>query len=70
MPLLDFWWGHVQPAREIYNNCYVVRDPLIELKRLCPEPKHELCSYIVEESKRVVGNSRLLMREINGKWID
>ncbi|XP_023769765.1 uncharacterized protein LOC111918319 isoform X2 [Lactuca sativa] len=70
MALSDFWWGHVQPAREIYNNCYVVRDPLIELKRLCPEPKHELCSYIVEESKRVVGNSRLLMREINGKWID
>ncbi|KAL7590063.1 hypothetical protein Lser_V15G35766 [Lactuca serriola] len=69
MALSDFWWGHVEPAREIYSN-YVVKDPLIELKSLCPEPKHELCSYIVEESKRVVGNSRLLMREINGIRID
>lgn len=67
--LSDFWWDHVQPAREIYSN-YVVRDPLIELKSLCPAPKHELCSYIIKESKRVVGNSRLLMREINGKLID
>ncbi|CAI9295571.1 unnamed protein product [Lactuca saligna] len=69
MALSDFWWGHVEPAREIYSN-YVVKDPLIELKGLCPEPKHELYSYIVEESKRVVGNSRLLMREINGIRID
>lgn len=67
--LSDFWWDHVQPAREIYSN-YVVRDPLIELKSLCPAPKHELCSCIIKESKRVVGNSRLLMREINGKLID
>ncbi|KAI3517787.1 hypothetical protein L1887_17006 [Cichorium endivia] len=67
--LSDFWWGHVEPGREIYSN-YVVKDPMIELKSLCPGPKHEMCSYIVEESKRVVGNSRLLMREINGKWID
>ncbi|KAI3735487.1 hypothetical protein L6452_14986 [Arctium lappa] len=54
--LSDFWWDHVQPAREIYSN-YVVRDPLIELKSLCPAPKHELCSYIIKESKRVVGRS-------------
>lgn len=67
--LSDFWWDHVEPGREIYSN-YVVKDPLIELKSFCPGPKHEMCSYIVEESKRVVGNSRLLMREINGKWID
>lgn len=66
--LSEFWWDHVQPAREIYSD-YVVKDPLIELKSLCPAPKHELCSYIVEESRRVVGNSKLLMREINGKMI-
>lgn len=67
--LSDFWWNHVQPAREIYSN-YVVNDPLIDLKGLCPEPKHELCNYIVNESRRVVGNSRLLLREINGRFID
>nr|XP_043613652.1 uncharacterized protein LOC122585593 [Erigeron canadensis] len=67
--LSDFWWNHVQPAREIYSN-YMIKDPLNELKSLCPAPEHELCSYIVNESKRVVGNSRLLMREINGKLID
>lgn len=66
--LSDFWWGHVQPAREIYSK-YVVNDPLVELKSLCPAPKHELCSYIVNESKRVAVNSKLLIREINGRMI-
>ncbi|KAI7751143.1 hypothetical protein M8C21_032473, partial [Ambrosia artemisiifolia] len=50
--LSDFWWAHVQPAREIYCK-YEVRDPLTELKSLCPAPKHELCSHIVKESRRV-----------------
>ncbi|PWA94358.1 restriction endonuclease, type II-like superfamily protein [Artemisia annua] len=68
MALSDFWWNHVQPAREIYSK-YVVNDPLVELKSLCPAPKHELCSYIVNESRRVAGNSKLLIREINGRMI-
>lgn len=63
--LSDFWKDHVQPAREIYSN-YAVQDPLHELKSYWPAPKHELCRHIVNESKRVVGISRLLMREING----
>ncbi|KAD3068802.1 hypothetical protein E3N88_36682 [Mikania micrantha] len=67
--LSDFWWDHVQPAREIYCN-YNVKDPVSELKSLCPAPKHELCSHIMKESRRVVGNSRLLMREIHGKLMD
>lgn len=67
--LSEFWWDHVQPAREIYCN-YEVRDPLTELKSLCPAPKHELCRYIVKESRRVADSSRLLVREICGKLID
>ncbi|XP_076954474.1 uncharacterized protein LOC143628915 [Bidens hawaiensis] len=67
--LSDFWWDHVQPAREIYCK-YEVRDPVTELKMFCPEPKHELCDHIVKESRRVAGLSRLLMREFFGKLRD
>ena len=63
--LSDFWWNHFQPARELYNQ-YVSTDPLTQLKSLKPEPRHELCSYIVYESKRAVDKSELLVREING----
>ncbi|XP_022981568.1 uncharacterized protein LOC111480647 [Cucurbita maxima] len=64
--LSDFWWKHVQPAREMCSK-YSITNPLIELKSLRPSPKHELCSYIVCESKRVVDNSELLLREFNGR---
>ncbi|KAM1789904.1 hypothetical protein ACFX12_034020 [Malus domestica] len=67
--LSDFWWNHVQPAREILSKSQI-RDPLVELKSLKPAPRHELCSYIVYESKCVVDNSKLLMREINGKLVN
>ncbi|CAN6686550.1 unnamed protein product [Malus baccata var. baccata] len=43
--LSDFWWNHVQPAREILSKSQI-RDPLVELKSLKPAPRHELCSYI------------------------
>ncbi|XP_073030830.1 uncharacterized protein [Primulina eburnea] len=66
MALSDFWWKHVQPAKEICNTS-VITNPLVELKSFRPAPKHELCSYIVHESKIVVDNSDLLMREIHGK---
>lgn len=64
--LSDFWWKHVQPARELYRKSSIT-NPLEQLKSLRPAPKHELCSYIVYESKRVVDNSKLLIREINGR---
>ncbi|CAK9156402.1 unnamed protein product [Ilex paraguariensis] len=64
--LSDFWWKHVQPARELCSNS-VVTNPLIQLRSLRPAPRHEICSFIVYESKRVVDNSKLLMREIQGK---
>ncbi|KAK8520062.1 hypothetical protein V6N13_031470 [Hibiscus sabdariffa] len=67
--LSDFWWNHVQPAKEICSK-NVITDPLRELKSLRPASRHESCSYIVSESKRIVDNSSLLMREINGQLID
>lgn len=69
MVLSDFWWNHVQPAREMCSKSKIT-DPLVELRSLKPAPRHEMCSYIVYESKRVVDSSKLLMREINGKLIN
>lgn len=63
--LSDFWWNHVQPAKELYSES-VITDPLVQLKSLKPKPRHELCSYIVYESKHAVDNSKLLVREIDG----
>lgn len=65
--LSDFWWKHVQPARELCYK-YTITKPLTELRSLKPEPRHELCRFIVYDSKRVVDNSRLLVREIHGRW--
>ncbi|XP_057549947.1 uncharacterized protein LOC130828146 isoform X2 [Amaranthus tricolor] len=65
----DFWWNHVQPAKELYNKFYITK-PLTQLRSLKPEPRHELCSYIVCESKRLVNNSKLLVFEINGELQD
>ncbi|KAK7841986.1 hypothetical protein CFP56_014411 [Quercus suber] len=64
--LSDFWWNHVQPARELCSKS-VITDPLYQLRTIRPAPRHELCSYIVYESRRVVNDSNLLMREIYGK---
>ncbi|KAI4306350.1 hypothetical protein L6164_029636 [Bauhinia variegata] len=66
MALSDFWWKHVQPAKELYAK-NVITNPLIQLSSLRPAPRHELCSHIVYESKRIVDNSKLLVREIHGK---
>jgi predicted phage-related endonuclease len=65
--LSDFWWKHVQPARELYSSG-VITDPLFQLKSLSPAPRHELCRDIVYKSKLIVdNNSKLLIREIHGK---
>lgn len=64
--LSDFWWKHVQPAKELCRKS-VITDPLTQLRSLRPAPRHELCSYIVYESKRAADNSKLLLREIHGK---
>ncbi|KAK9666663.1 hypothetical protein RND81_14G201800 [Saponaria officinalis] len=63
--LRDFWWNHVQPARVICANS-VITEPLTQLTHFKPQPRHELCSYIVYKSQRIVDNSRLVVREING----
>lgn len=67
--LSDFWWKHVHPARELYTNT-AISNPLFELRSFRPAPRHELCSFLVYESKRIVDNSGLLMREIHGKLVD
>ncbi|XP_073526343.1 uncharacterized protein [Phyllobates terribilis] len=43
--LSDFWWKHVQPAKQIYKDS-VIRNPHSQLRSLKPEPKHELCPSI------------------------
>ncbi|KAL9677805.1 hypothetical protein QQ045_015641 [Rhodiola kirilowii] len=63
--LSDFWLDNVEPARAVYKQ-RVSKEPLYELRAFRPNSRHELCSYIVQESKHIVDNSRLLVREING----
>ncbi|XP_038685350.1 uncharacterized protein LOC119985205 isoform X1 [Tripterygium wilfordii] len=65
LALSDFWWKHVQPAREICSRS-MITDPLNQLSYLRPEPKHELFRYIIYESQQIVDDSKLLMREIHG----
>ncbi|KAI3445016.1 hypothetical protein Pfo_001681 [Paulownia fortunei] len=48
--LSDFWWKHVQPAKEICNRS-VITNPLVELSSLRPAPKHELYRCIVNQRK-------------------
>ncbi|KAK9137936.1 hypothetical protein Sjap_008530 [Stephania japonica] len=64
--LSDFWWKHVQPAKDLCSQC-PVKDPRFEMKSLKPAPRHELCGDIVYFSKCLVDNSELLIREVHGK---
>ncbi|EYU20974.1 hypothetical protein MIMGU_mgv1a022438mg [Erythranthe guttata] len=48
--LSDFWWNHVQAAKEIIST-RVITNPLTELSCLRPTPKHELHQCIVHASK-------------------
>ncbi|XP_016474312.1 uncharacterized protein LOC107796096 [Nicotiana tabacum] len=64
--LSDFWWKHVQPAKELYKRSQI-KNPLVELGSYKPEPQHELFRSIIYESRRVLDNSVLLMREVDGK---
>ncbi|KAL3737328.1 hypothetical protein ACJRO7_026147 [Eucalyptus globulus] len=66
LALSDFWWKHVQPAKELCSKCEIT-DPLYQLRSFRPAPRHELCSRIVCESKRIVDSSQLLVYEINGR---
>ncbi|KAK4350408.1 hypothetical protein RND71_029721 [Anisodus tanguticus] len=64
--LSDFWWKNVQPAKELCKRSNI-RNPFVELASHKPEPKHEVFRSIIHESRRVLDNSTLLMREIDGK---
>ncbi|VFQ67307.1 unnamed protein product [Cuscuta campestris] len=64
--LSDFWWDHVQPAKELYSSS-AITNPLAELRSLMPTPRHELCSYLVRESSRIALNdSKLILLEVDG----
>lgn len=67
--LSDFWFKHVQPARDLCIE-RAITNPLIELQSLKPEPRHELCRDIVCGSKCIINNSKLLIREVHGKLLD
>ncbi|XP_058079374.1 uncharacterized protein LOC131227581 [Magnolia sinica] len=66
LALSDFWWKHVQPAKEL---CKMdpVTDPFTVIEPLKPAPRHELCRSIICASKCLVDDSRLLVREIHGR---
>ncbi|CAL5395643.1 unnamed protein product [Camellia sinensis] len=59
--LSDFWLKHVLPAKELCSKS-VITNPLIQLRSLRPAPRHELCHFLVCESRRVVDDSKLLMQ--------
>ncbi|KAM5563274.1 hypothetical protein ABKV19_018104 [Rosa sericea] len=66
--LSDFWWKHVQPAREIYSNrSKTVRSTHLLLKPLRPAETHEMIDHIVGASRRIVCRSELLVREVHAK---
>lgn len=67
--LSDFWWNHVHTARE---ECLkrVIKDPLYELRDFRPAARHELSVDIVYQSKRLVDEAKLMVREFNGKIQD
>lgn len=67
--LSDFWWNHVHTARE---ECLkrVIKDPLYELREFRPAARHELSVDIVYQSKRLVDEAKLMVREFNGKIQD
>ncbi|XP_077239671.1 uncharacterized protein LOC143880558 [Tasmannia lanceolata] len=51
LALSDFWWNHVQPAKEL---CIMdpIADPFTVIGALKPGPRHELYSTIVHASKK------------------
>ncbi|XP_068646184.1 uncharacterized protein [Aristolochia californica] len=65
LALSDFWWKHVQPAKDL---CF--KDQPMDLFEVVepfkPSPKHELLPSIVRASKKLVDESKLLVREIYG----
>ncbi|XP_019055932.1 PREDICTED: uncharacterized protein LOC104612904 isoform X2 [Nelumbo nucifera] len=67
--LSDFWWKHVQPAKELRMKSRIT-DPLTQMSSLKPEPRHELYCSIICASKHLVDSSKLLMREIHGALLN
>ncbi|XP_060216453.1 uncharacterized protein LOC132643936 [Lycium barbarum] len=60
--LSDFWWKHVQPAKELCKGSKIANSRVYE-----PKPRHELLQQIIYQSRCVLNNSEFVMREIGGK---
>lgn len=60
--LSDFWWKHVEPAKEIR-----AMDADRNIVKLKPSAKHTLFEAIWKKSEDLVQDSRLLVMEIHGK---
>lgn len=69
LALSDFWWKHVQPAKILlHENPFVDKVEVVDL--YVPKSRHELYLDIVRASQILVNNSKLLVREIHGKFQD
>lgn len=60
--LSDFWWKHVEPAKEIR-----AMDADRNIVKLKPSAKHTLFEAIWKKSEELVQDSTLLVMEIHGK---
>eukprot|EP01018_Ginkgo_biloba_P012610 Gb_10906 [translate_table: standard] len=60
--LSDFWWKHVEPAKEIRT-----RHADKNIVKFKPSSKHELFGLICTKSEHLVQDSKLLVREVHGK---
>lgn len=60
--LSDFWWKHVEPAKEIR-----AMDADRNIVKLKPSAKHTLFEAIWKKSEELSQDSRLLVMEIHGK---
>ncbi|CAN1748924.1 hypothetical protein LINPERHAP1_LOCUS3542 [Linum perenne] len=68
LALADFWFEHVVPAKKLCDE-YRLDNPFMELPLLRPAPRHRYCEYLVNESRRIVDASPMLLLEFEGKVI-
>ncbi|XP_078436418.1 uncharacterized protein LOC144707178 [Wolffia australiana] len=62
--LVDFWWKHVLPAREILGVDFT-EESVTELRMLRPGPRHELFNSIACASRHLGRRCALLSLQVN-----
>ena len=62
--LVDFWWKHVIPAKEILS-VELTEDSIKELKMLRPRPRHELFNSIACSSRHLARRCDLIRLQMN-----